>query len=387
MSGFQLSTQSAQRIVAEIGGIVGQNINMMDAQGYIIASTDPARIGFLHEGARQIIEERLPELYIGAEEATATARTGLNLPITHRGDIVGVIGITGEYGQVIGYGQVVKKMTEILIRESTEQDDKRLDLRMRSRFLENWVLAGGPVQGQALAERGLALGIDITIPRRVMVISAQELEHYTDNMAGQKLIENVENAVAAIVEAENGNIILRNAARQILLVRQRTDEQMRALALRLCKMARQTFGVYLCAGIDGEAGDVHKAYAQANTAWRSARMTRSGVMKYDQVTLELVADEVSRQTKMEFIRKVFRGCGYEEVRRWMGILEAYYESEGSISAAAQALYMHKNTLQYKLKKLCDITGRDVRLPSDSPVFYMAMLFFKEVEGSLLLLDD
>ena len=35
MSGFQLSTQSAQRIVAEIGGIVGQNINMMDAQGYI----------------------------------------------------------------------------------------------------------------------------------------------------------------------------------------------------------------------------------------------------------------------------------------------------------------------------------------------------------------
>ncbi|MFR4990521.1 sugar diacid recognition domain-containing protein, partial [Anaerotruncus colihominis] len=195
MSGFQLSTQSAQRIVAEIGGIVGQNINMMDAQGYIIASTDPARIGFLHEGARQIIEERLPELYIRAEEATATARTGLNLPITHRGDIVGVIGITGEYGQVIGYGQVVKKMTEILIRESTEQDDKRLDLRMRSRFLENWVLAGGPVQGQALAERGLALGIDITIPRRVMVISAQELEHYTDNMAGQKLIENVENAL------------------------------------------------------------------------------------------------------------------------------------------------------------------------------------------------
>ena len=154
MSGFQLSTQSAQRIVAEIGGIVGQNINMMDAQGYIIASTDPARIGFLHEGARQIIEERLPELYIRARRRLSQ-RAPLNLPITHRGDIVGVIGITGEYGQVIGYGQVVKKMTEILIRESTEQDDKRLDLRMRSRFLENWVLAGGPVQGQRLRNAAL----------------------------------------------------------------------------------------------------------------------------------------------------------------------------------------------------------------------------------------
>ena len=77
MSGFQLSTQSAQRIVAEIGGIVGQNINMMDAQGYIIASTDPARIGFLHEGARQIIEERLPELYIRAEGRPPQRAPGL----------------------------------------------------------------------------------------------------------------------------------------------------------------------------------------------------------------------------------------------------------------------------------------------------------------------
>ena len=131
---------------------------------------------------------------------------------------------------------------------------------------------------------------------------------------------------------------------------------------------------------------MRKAYARANTAWRSAH----DAQRRNEIRpgyAGLVADEVSRQTKMERIRKGGNGgCGYEEAGCRWGILEAYYESEGSIPAA-QALYMHKNTLQYKLKKLCDITGRDVRLPSDSPVFYMAMLFFKEVEGSLLLLDD
>lgn len=99
---------------------------------------------------------------------------------------MGVIGITGAYEQVIGYGQVVKKMTEILIREGNEQDEKRLDQRVRSRFLEDWVLGGGLLQPQVLAERGLALGVDITVPRRVMVVSVRDLARYTDTAAGQK---------------------------------------------------------------------------------------------------------------------------------------------------------------------------------------------------------
>ena len=59
MSGFQLSTQSAQRIVAEIGGIVGQNINMMDAQGYIIASTDPCLL-YTSPSPRDRQKSRMP---------------------------------------------------------------------------------------------------------------------------------------------------------------------------------------------------------------------------------------------------------------------------------------------------------------------------------------
>ena len=47
---LRLSRQGAQAIVEEVGAIVGQHINMMDPEGYVIASTDPERIGTLHEG-------------------------------------------------------------------------------------------------------------------------------------------------------------------------------------------------------------------------------------------------------------------------------------------------------------------------------------------------
>ena len=344
---MELSVQSAQRIVDEISGIVGQHINMMDERGNIIASTGGTRVGHFHAGAKRIVEEGLPELYVRPEDATPTVRAGLNLPITHGGRTVGVIGITGAYEQVIGYGQVVKKMTEILIREGNEQDEKRLDQRVRSRFLEDWVLGGGLLQPQVLAERGLALGVDITVPRRVMVVSVRDLARYTDTAAGQKRIDQLETAVSGLVEGEAGGIILRNTARQILLLRARPDAQMQAMAQRLCVMARERFGLRLAVGIDGGAPDVHRAYAQANKAWRSARMAPEGVLPYDSVTLELFTGDVPRQTKEEYLRKVFRGCTYEELRRWIGLLEAYFAAEGSIQAAADALYIHKNTLPFE----------------------------------------
>lgn len=114
---------------------------------------------------------------------------------------------------------------------------------MRSRFLEDWVLGGGLLLPQVLAERGLALGVDITVPRRVMVVSVRDLARYTDTAAGQKRIDQLETAVLRTCGGRAGGIILRNAARQILLLRARPDAQMQAMAQRLCVMARERFGL------------------------------------------------------------------------------------------------------------------------------------------------
>lgn len=379
---LEITRQSAQAIVNDIGSIVRQNINMMNREGVIIASTDSSRIGHLHEGARIIISQKLPELYIRPETATHTSRVGLNLPIIHRGDFVGVIGITGEYDEVKGYGQIVKKMVEILIRENMEQDERRLELRVRSRFMEEWVMGDGLLQPQVLAERGFKLGVDIEVPRRLMVVSVMELESYITTADGQKLIEKIENEISGMIEAENGNMILRNAGRQILLLRLSGDGQMKKLAERIRMMVWEKYKVWMAIGIDGEAEDVHIAYGQANKAWRGARMSAGGILSYGQVTLELFTEDIPRQVKVEYLHKIFHRCSYEEICRWIGLLEAYFAANGSLSEAADALYIHKNTLTYKLKKLLELTGYDVRHVGDVAVFYMAVVFFKDVKVEL-----
>ena len=62
----------------------------------------------------------------------------------------------------------------------------------------------------------------------------------------------------------------------------------------------------------------------------------------------------------------------------MNLIECYFAYEGSIGKMADAMFMHKNTLQNKVKKLIEITGEDIRLPSNTPVFFMAMTFYQKL---------
>ena len=374
---LRLSRQGAQAIVEEVGAIVGQHINMMDPEGYVIASTDPERIGTLHEGARKIIREHLDELYVRDEEATLTSRPGLNLPVYQAGSIAGVIGITGRYEDVAGYGQIVKKMVEILIRENAEQDERRMGQRVLNRFLEDWVLGSGLLQPRILEERGFALGIDISVPRRVMVSGVRNFQEYASTASGQKLLEQAEGEAASLAGA--GCLVFRNAGRQIFLVQGASDRHMEQLAGRIRSCVKKKFGIGLVMGIGGRARDIHVAYGQANKAWRSASMSKRDVMTYDSVTLELFTEDVAESVKAEYLRKGFKNCGYEELCQWMGLLEAYFSAEGSLKAASDAMHIHKNTLTYKLRKLEELTGYDVRVLSQSAVFYMAMVFFRDVK--------
>ena len=385
---MRISKNSAQQIVQEIGKLVRQNINLMDETGHIIASNDPSRIGNFHEGAYRIIQGHLKEFYITPElEAKIpTIHQGINLPIEVDGVVQGVIGITGNYADVIKYGQIVKKMAEILIRERIEIDTRQMDQRVRSRFLEDWVLGSGLSNPQALSERGYALGIDIRTPRRCIVASPKNRDYYTGSLEGQLLIARIEHIVSSHLSSQNC-IILRNAARQILLVQKRNTEELVVLCRELSEMVEQELGIKLIFGIDGAAQDIHSAYLQANRAWHTAAYTPRNIIRYEVLNAELILDHLSRDQKYSYLRKIFRGVSHSDVNDYITLLKAYFSAEGSLQLAAEQLFIHKNTLQYRLKRLADLTGLDVRKPSHAPSLYLAMLFWLDVsqnDGDLFL---
>ena len=50
-----INHENSQKIAERIGGILHRNVNIMDEEGRIVASTDPTRIGALHEAACKLI--------------------------------------------------------------------------------------------------------------------------------------------------------------------------------------------------------------------------------------------------------------------------------------------------------------------------------------------
>ncbi|MDL2324364.1 helix-turn-helix domain-containing protein [Ruminococcaceae bacterium OttesenSCG-928-A16] len=371
------------QIVTEISDILQQHVNLMDENGIIVASTDSRRLNTFHEGAATVIKGKLSELIITADTQFEGSRKGINLPVMQDDEIVGVIGITGEYDEVVKYGQVIKKMTEILLRENLMNQQKKIDDRIRTRFLDEWILDDAPPTA-AFVQRGVRLGLDITVPYRVMVAIIADIKRYTDTPEGQVLIDKINRRLRRWMAAAPGQIFAKTPSRAICLFPALglNDARLLTTAQALQRCIQEEFGIQMLVGIDGGAATVPEAYQQATKAVMACNpKIAKTVCLYNNINLEIFSDEVSVHTKKEFIRRIFRDIPEDELSLWVPLLQAYFDANGSISQAAERLFLHKNTLQYRLKKLYQITGYNPRNMQDATLFVLAIQFYAQIEGS------
>jgi carbohydrate diacid regulator len=366
------------QIVTDISNIISQHINMMDESGLIIASTDPARVGTFHEAALRIINERLSSLVIHEDYEYEGAKKGLNLPVMLDNVIVGVIGVTGEYEVVSKYGQIIKKMTEILILENYSQEQKKIDDRIKTRFLDEWIFEDAPGgYGREFIERGNRLGIDITIPRRVLLAEITDIAKYTDSAEGQKLIDRINKTVRTIVEHGGQNVFAKTPSQMICLILDCEDRSITVTAHEIIEQVKNQFGIDVMIGIDKKSARLNQAYQRAKKALAAGRYANESVYFYDSITVEIFIDEISGASKREFLTRIFRGFGEREMPDWINFLNVYFANNGSLEKTAVQLYIHKNTVQNRLNKLTEQTGRDPRKIMDAALFVLAIQFYEE----------
>lgn len=116
-----LSSELAQRVVDLIAPTISYNINVMDEHGTIIACLDPSRVGSLHRGAQRAIAERRSVLVTVPEPGTSD-RPGANEPLFIDGELRGVVGVTGSPREVAPLARVVALTVQLLIAQEHAQD-------------------------------------------------------------------------------------------------------------------------------------------------------------------------------------------------------------------------------------------------------------------------
>ena len=153
---MEISKELAQSIVVEMKKIIDKDLNFIDSNGIIIASTDETRIGTYHAGGKQVIL-RKDIIKINRDEEYIGSRKGINLPLNFNGELIGVIGISGETNEVEKYGQIIKRMSEILIKEAwilkrNEEESEKERIFLETLLFQNSFLYNPIIFSETLEE-------------------------------------------------------------------------------------------------------------------------------------------------------------------------------------------------------------------------------------------
>lgn len=377
---MHIAERTAASIVAEISGIIGQRINMMDDRGVIIASSDPSRVGTLHGAALQIVQDGLSELVVHSDTEYKGSRRGVNLAVELNGKTVGVIGVTGPYEEVSKYGQIIKKITEILLREEYYKEQTEREARAKMRFIGEWLYGDPKNINKEFHEYGLSLGVDISKPRRLFSLAVQT-EESGDSRYAQKCIDGANRVIKTFVMNEPDSFILISADSVICGVSMRSDEEMLVFTKTIKTEAEIRYPVTVAIGVDSSMEHVWEARGKAEKAMRTCLRSSSREPRlYADINMEIFTAELSDSVKQDYISHVFRNYTAPEIPDLIILLDTFYEHEGSIARASEKLNMHKNTLQYKLKKISERTGYDPRSIKYSSLFYNAIHFYRDIRN-------
>lgn len=375
---MQISDESAMRIVSEISSIIQYDVNVMNPQGVIIASTDPERIGTVHAGAQKVLELHLDELSVTDSSQYPGTKPGINLPIVVAGETVGCIGITGKEEEVRRYGRIIKKMTEIMIQDTLAAQQKHYRAARWNKFMEEWLFIPSELRTMNIFEEGKQFGVDVNRVYHVFVMSFTVDPDLKDEKGA---LEHVESRIRSFVCAEHGGVYYKLPFKYVCLLPSGSTKGLRHALTHLRSEIISPGVRAFIGGADGdqlpttEAFDIQRSYFHASKALESSLQSGVPVVLYDDMGLNLLISELSQETCQAFMKKLFRGCTKPQIRSCIEFLRVYFQENGSLQRVASALIMHKNTVQYTLHKIERMTGLDPRLLANAAIFQLAIAIY------------
>jgi sugar diacid utilization regulator len=130
----------------------------------------------------------------------------------------------------------------------------------------------------------------------------------------------------------------------------------------------------LQAGIGTEAEDLdglHESFEQARSALiTGARFYPNGTLfRYSKQKLERIIDAIPADQKDKIIREFRSGNSLETLDgEMMETIRVFFRNDLNITAASKELFIHRNTLNYRLDKIKRETGLDLRTFQEAVVF-------------------
>ena len=270
----------------------------------------------------------------------------------------------GDSEDVYMLGKIAAFQIQSLLVAYKERFDK--DNFIKNLLLDNLLLVD-------IYNRAKKLHIDTEAKRVIFII---ETSHEKDNAA----LENVR----SLLGGRSKDFITAVDEKNIIVVKELTDKES---GRELEKMAKEMLDTLHSEGeeeririaygtIVNEIKEVSRSYKEAKMALEVAEIFDSSrtVITYEQLGIGRLIYQLPVPLCEMFLREVFGDCDPEEMdEELLSTIYRFMDNNLNLSETSRQLYVHRNTLVYRLEKLQRTLGLDIRKFEDAMTFKIAMM--------------
>lgn len=367
----QIGKQLATQIVDTVHDVCGHDINFINKNGIIYASTNTSRIGSFHEIGKKaadtgtVIEVQESDHYEGTS-------AGVNIPVTHNGYFIAVIGISGSPDAVRKFAYLAEKITRLLIREQELSAASRT-LSEKRTYLVSYLLSCSETSHEAHGSEASPdkvsdlnyihdlldeFEINIGKEKRVLIIRMLS-DHSTVT------ISSTEEKILRMFKEHSIHLYMFQYPHEYTAI---IDSSFPLEQLESFCSSLPANSIQMGIGRPAELFKISASYDTARIALNSLTDSNIAFALFDDLTLEILLGSLNEVTSAEFLKKTIACLNETDC----SLLHSYFDHEQSLSRTSEALYLHKNTLQYKLDRIHKICGLNPRSFKDGVILYLAL---------------
>lgn len=131
--------------------------------------------------------------------------------------------------------------------------------------------------------------------------------------------------------------------------------------------------------IVGEIKEVSRSYKEAKMAMDVGKIfySNKNVVAYSKLGIGRLIYQLPLPLCRMFIKEIFDGKSPDEFdEETLTTINKFFENSLNVSETSRQLYIHRNTLVYRLDKLQKSTGLDLRVFEDAITFKIALMVVK-----------
>lgn len=348
-----ISSQTIQISIDELKNITKVDLCVFDLYGKVIASTDDS----------VEMEPELLNSFISSPADSQTIGMFHLLKIKDDEEVIFVLLAKGSMEDTYMIGKIAASQIKNLAIAYKERFDK--NNFFQNLLLDNLLLVD-------IYNRAKKLRVEVKIPRVVFLI---ETKSEKDNLVTELL--------KGMFFTQNGDYITAVDESSVILVKQLEESATYDELLIIAESIVSTMNTELLLNVKVSFGtivqelkDVSKSYKEAKMALAVGKIfyAQKNVIGYNTLGIGRLIYQLPENLCRIFIQEIFGDNGIEGIdEEILNTVNQFFENNLNVSETSRKLFVHRNTLVYRLEKLQKSTGLDVRIFEDALTFKIAIM--------------